>query len=94
MSAPSRLGGKAVSYGKPKSFVKAYYEIRFNLDNTRYIPKFDEYTRQEKMRLIDLMLFCDPREIGTWTDERINKQFSRLVKKEISELEKDMTPTS
>ncbi|MER9825125.1 RNA-directed DNA polymerase [Mesorhizobium sp. M0115] len=80
-------------YGKPKKFVKAYYEIRFNMNSTKYIPKFDDYTNEQKIKLIaDMDFFGDDSVVRSWTQERINKRFLQIVKKEVAELEKDVTP--
>jgi retron-type reverse transcriptase len=79
-------------YGLPKRFVRAYYEINFHLDETKYIPKFDEYTFEKKIELIATMDNVETSVIeNTWTEDRINKRFWKLVKKEVSELEKDVT---
>lgn len=81
-------------YGLPKKFIKTYHEIKYNLANTRYIPRFDDYTEQQKIDLIVAMSGEDIDVVRDWTSERINKAFLKLVKKEISELEKDITPVS
>lgn len=87
-----RLGME--QYGRPKRFVKAYHEIKFNLVGSRYIPRFDEYTMDQKIELIAVMLVKDAAEVAAWTQDRINKQFLRLIKREVAELEKDITPVS
>ncbi|TIL56284.1 MAG: RNA-directed DNA polymerase (reverse transcriptase) protein [Mesorhizobium sp.] len=80
-------------YGRPRKFVKTYYEIRFNMNDTKYIPKFDDYTTEQKVRLIaDIDLFGDYDTVRLWSQERINKRFLQIVKKEVAELEKDVTP--
>lgn len=81
-------------YGLPKKFVKTYHEIKFNLANSRYIPRFDDYTEQQKIDLIVAMSGEDINVVRNWSSERINKTFVKLVKKEVSELEKDVTPVS
>ncbi|AYG67444.1 MULTISPECIES: reverse transcriptase domain-containing protein [unclassified Rhizobium] len=87
-----RLGME--QYGHPKRFVKAYHEIKFNFTDSRYIPHFDDYTMDQKMELISVMLVRDLAEIATWAPDRINRQFLRLIRKEVAELEKDITPLS
>ncbi|MGZ2382526.1 reverse transcriptase domain-containing protein [Rhizobium brockwellii] len=87
-----RLGME--QYGKPKRFVKAYHEIKFNLAASRYVPRFDDYTMDQKIELISIMLVRDVSEVQTWTVDRINRQFLRLIRKEVAELEKDITPVS
>lgn len=81
-------------YGKPKTFVKAYHEIKFNVAATKYIPKFDDYTMEQKMQFIGDILNIDPLAVQNWTQDEITKTFKRLIKKEVTELEKDITPVS
>ncbi|ACE92248.1 putative RNA-directed DNA polymerase (reverse transcriptase) protein [Rhizobium etli CIAT 652] len=80
--------------GKPKTFVKAYHEIRFNIAKSKYIPRFDDYSLEKKMQLISDLQGLDLESIRDWTEEKINKTFWRLVRREVSELEKDLTPVS
>lgn len=80
--------------GKPKKFVKAFHEIRFNASKTKYIPSFDEYTVEKKMEMISVMLGIEISTIQDWTAERINSKFWYLVRREVADLEKDLTPTS
>lgn len=87
-----RLGME--KYGHPKKFVKAYHEINFNFENSKYIPRFDEYTKDQKIDLIVMMQARERDVVERWSIERINREFFKIVKKEASELEKDMTPTS
>lgn len=81
-------------FGQPKKFVKAYYEIRYRLDKTKYIPRFDEYSRDQKIALIADMRLLEVREVSNWSNERIDRTFSRIVRKEVAALENDMTPFS
>lgn len=90
----SRAWAKAgmSKFGRPKNFVKSYYEINFNIDDTRYIPKFDDYTLDQKATLIAKFDGKAFGEVRSWPEDRINRRFLRLVKREVSELEKDVTP--
>jgi len=81
-------------FGTPKRFVKAYYEIRYRFDRTKYIPKFDEYDIDQKSKLIADILNKSLAEIQTWSVESIERKFLQLVKKEVSKLEQDVTPIS
>ncbi|WP_105427123.1 reverse transcriptase/maturase family protein [Neorhizobium tomejilense] len=81
-------------FGSPKRFVKAYHEINFNLTSTRYIPRFDEYSTDQKIDLIATMKVIDRAVVANWAIERINRNFFQLIRKEVAELEKDITPLS
>lgn len=81
-------------FGRPKKFVKTYYEIRYNLEKTKYIPRFDEYTKVQKASLIADMTGREDVEIMTWSQDRIDRAFARIVRKEVSQLENDITPFS
>lgn len=82
------------SGSRPKTFVKTYHEIRFNAAATKYIPRFDDYTIEKKMMLIAELQEIDLSDVRDWTEDKIEKTFWRLVRKEVSELEKDLTPVS
>ncbi len=81
-------------YGKPKTFIKTFHEIKYNLSATRYIPRFDDYTIEQMMQFIADMEMRELEEVRNWTEDRIRKAFKRHVKREASDLLKDMTPTS
>jgi RNA-directed DNA polymerase len=81
-------------FGKPKTFVKSYHEIRYRLDRTKYIPHFDDYSNEQKATLIADMRSLDVRDVSKWSQDRINITFARIIRKEVSELEKDITPFS
>jgi hypothetical protein len=81
-------------YGTPKRFVKAYHEIKFNLASTRYIPRYDDYSEDQKIDLIATMTSVDRSIVASWAMERINRRFLQLIRKEVAELERDITPLS
>lgn len=81
-------------FGKPKTFVKTYYEIRYHLDKTKYIPRFDEYTSAQKASLIADMKGRELAEVMTWAQDRIDREFAKIVRAEVAQLENDITPFS
>lgn len=81
-------------FGRPKTFVKSYHEIRYRLDKTKYIPRFDEYSREQKATLIADMQFLEVGEVLSWRQDRIDRTFAKIVRKEVAELENDITPFS
>ncbi|MBB3412064.1 retron-type reverse transcriptase [Rhizobium sp. BK316] len=91
-----RLWKKAdfTKYGKAKTFVKTFHEIKYNLATTKYIPRFDDYTVDQMMQFIADLEARDIDEIKNWTEEKVRKTFKKHVKREISDLQKDMSPMS
>ncbi|CUX43754.1 reverse transcriptase domain-containing protein [Agrobacterium genomosp. 13] len=81
-------------YGKPKTFVKTFHEIKYNVAETKYIPRFDDYTIDQMMQFIADFEAISIDEVRDWTEEKIRKTFKRYIKREVSDLLKDMTPTS
>lgn len=73
-----------------KTFVKSYHEIKFRLDKTNYIPNFDTYDNEQKIWTIASLLGRREEEIMAWDIELIEREFSRLVSKEIHDLEEDV----
>jgi RNA-directed DNA polymerase len=70
-------------------FVKTYREIRFNREDTMYIPDFDNYTLADMIRTIALLT----KESGAMVaeDSRVNiqKKFFALIKKQTVQLERE-----
>ena len=73
-----------------KTFIKSVHEIRFNLNETGYIPNFDTYTIQQKVDVICRLSGKLPEELDHLSDDEIDLEFSRLISREISDLEKDV----
>ena len=68
-----------------KKFSKAYFEIKYNLKNSSYIFKPDEYTENEKACLLEKIY-----NIHITDTEMLHKMFWRLVYRKISENERDL----
>jgi RNA-directed DNA polymerase len=73
-----------------KTFIKAYHEIRFNGDDTTYIPNFESYTDERKVEIICLLKGMNPEEVGAWDVQTINEAFWKLISKEVAYLEEDL----
>lgn len=66
-----------------KRFRRAYYEMRYNLHGTKYVPNFDNYTLAQKRDLLmQLGIRC--------LEDDIETTFHKLIVKTASELEKDV----
>ncbi|WP_341991355.1 reverse transcriptase domain-containing protein [Azorhizobium sp. AG788] len=81
-------------FGRPKTFVKTYYEVRYRLDKTTYIPRFDEYSKAQKASLIADMMGHEVAGVMAWPQDRIDRTFAKIVRKEVAQLENDITPIS
>ena len=73
-----------------KTFVKSYHEIRYNLENTKYIQKFEEYSFDEKIDVICLLTGKDKTEVITLDVDAIEAMFRKCASKEVEQLEKDL----
>lgn len=73
-----------------KSFKKSYYEIRYNLNNSSYIPNFDKYDISQKKEVIAILSRKRAVEIETMDVTQIEREFERLIGREVSELERDL----
>ncbi len=56
-----------------KQFIKSYHEIRFNLDETSYIPNFDNYDLGQKTEVVAILLGISLIEAQTF-DAEINRK--------------------
>lgn len=86
----SRVGLPQEHRQRIKRFIKSYHEICFNLDQTTYIPKFDEYDLNAKAEVVAILLGRPLEEILTFDAESIERNFSRLLGQEVHDLENDV----
>lgn len=73
-----------------KKFVKSYYEIRFNVNDSKYIPNFNEFSIGEKINAIASLTNHKAEIISTWTAQAIEEVFKRTIAKEVMDLEQDI----
>lgn len=76
--------------GEVKTFKRAYYETKFNLSDTKYIPKFDDYTYNQKVDVVRILSGKEKPQIEAMDFFDLENDFSRLIGKEVSELERDL----
>ena len=86
----SGLGGLPIDPGSVKTFKKSYYEIKFNLENSTYIPNFDKYDLDQKKNVIAILSNRRREEVDAMDVALIEHEFNRLIGREVSELEKDL----
>lgn len=78
-----KLAGKI----KIKRFVRAYFEIRQALHETKYIPNIDNYSFEDKKTL--LMDIYDM-DLSGLSEEKIEINFRKIMAREIRDIEKDI----
>jgi RNA-directed DNA polymerase len=85
-----RVGFPADRIPDVKTFVKSRHEIRYNLINTSYIPNFDEYKLGQKSEVVAILTGQSLDVVMGMDVQSIEDQFSRLLSKEIQDLEQDV----
>lgn len=75
---------------KIKTFIKSYHEIRYNANNTDYIPDFGQYSIEQKVEIICLLTNKEPAEVTTWNVALIEERFRKCTLREVVQLEKDL----
>lgn len=80
-----------VDCSKIKRFVRTFYEINYNMRNSRYIPDFSNYSLQDKKELLSRVFWQD---IANLNDEEIDHYFYKVVYQSLTDLEKDMQSIS
>jgi hypothetical protein len=73
-----------------KSFRKAYYEIRYNLIDSSYIPNFDKFDLDAKADTVAILSYRSDAQVEAMDAQSIESEFNRLIGREISELERDI----
>lgn len=86
----SELRGKEVDLTLVKSFKKSYYEIRYNLESSGYVPNFDRYTLEQKQEVVSILWPRPLEQVAAMDVQVIESEFNRLVGREVSELERDL----
>lgn len=71
-----------------KSFVKAFYEIKYNINVTNYIHRPDELSLDEKIKLLEEVFKISSHQLRD--KNIIEKLYWKLVYKPIQEYEKDI----
>jgi RNA-directed DNA polymerase len=84
------VGCPPENIGRLKTFVKSYHEINFNINHTSYIPNFDTYTIEQKTEVVSILSGRPLEEIRVFDIEMLERQFGRLLGKEIRDLEQDV----
>lgn len=77
--------------GELKSFVRTFHEAKRSNDAHRYIPNFDTKSIEEQRELLELYGL---ENLGTMTEEQVNRAFKRRIRRETSELEQDIEGSS
>ena len=73
-----------------KKFVKSWHQIRFHINETRYIPNFDLYDHEAKARAVSALSRRPLLEILAMDFEEVERQFSRYISREVHDLEQDV----
>jgi hypothetical protein len=85
-----RVGFPADRIVDIKRFVKSYHEIKYNLRNTNYIPNLDLFDMNDRMFAIAALSHRTIEELSTWDVQAIEQEFSRLMSREVQDLEQDV----
>ncbi|NCH12747.1 reverse transcriptase domain-containing protein [Cronobacter sakazakii] len=74
-----------------KSFVRTFFQIKYNRRETNYIPNFDEYDISQKSHVLTHYFNKDVRGM---TEEQINYHFNKRIAKQVKDIETDVKDAS
>lgn len=86
----SKAYGLSTTHTQIRTFVKAYHEIRFNSDNTQYIPNFDDMADSEKIDIICTLTKVARVTLEALDSIELDTKFQEVIYKETASLEKDL----
>lgn len=86
----SRLGLSKEQRGIIKRFVKTWHEIRYNMLETTYVPNFDLFDFSQKANAVAALSGRNIGEILAMDVENVEALFSRLISREVHDLEQDV----
>ncbi|HFP0478598.1 TPA: reverse transcriptase domain-containing protein, partial [Escherichia coli] len=72
---------------KLKSFVRAFFQIKYNRRETSYIPNFDEYDITKKTYVLTHYF---NKSVKGMTDEEIDYHFNKRISKQVKDIETDV----
>ena len=70
-----------------KRFVRTYHEIRQALHTTSYVPNFDKYTIDDKRNVVSRVY---KKDFSKADEHTVEDFFSKIISKEIRDIEKDI----
>lgn len=73
--------------GKVKKFIRTYKEIKNNLSDTKYIPKFDSFSLDDQK---DFLIRICRIDIENKNEEKINRLFNNTIFSNLKRLERDI----
>lgn len=76
---------------KLKSFVRAFFQIKYNRRETSYIPNFDEYDMADKIYVLSHYF---NKAVKGMTDEEIDYHFNKRIAKQVKDIETDVKDAS
>jgi hypothetical protein len=72
----------------PKSFVRAFYQIKHHIYETRYIPNFDKFSVDDMKQILEGYFGFE--NLDKMTSRQIEHNFKKKVSKHIKDLETDL----
>jgi len=75
---------------KVKRFIKAYHEVRFNADESKYFPDFDNFNATQQKNHLRFIGIHKPHILNGMSDAEVFIAFRKSISKEIADAEKDM----
>lgn len=85
-----KMANKLDSNLNLKKFTRTYHEIKKNMQQTSYIPNFDNFTTKEKL---SILITCRV-PVNTQNEESIDFVFRSFIRKNLKELEQDINNIS
>ena len=86
----SRMGFSVEQRSKIKRFVKTWHEIRYKMLETTYIPNFDLFDFSQKVNAVAALSGRKLAEVLSMDIESVETLFSRLISREVHDLEQDV----
>ena len=74
-----------------KRFIRTFFDITKSLNNLKYIPNFDNYTVEQKKKILADIYKVD---LDKLSDDDVNTLFFKNISSEIRDIEKDIQPIS
>ncbi len=72
---------------KVKSFVRAFFQIKHNRRETKYVPNFDSYSEEEKKYVLEHYFSKNTENL---TSREIDYQFKKRISRQVKDIETDL----
>lgn len=75
---------------KPKSFVKAYFQLKHHIYESQYIPNFDEFSVDDMKNSLKTYFGFEQKKLNKMTHRKVTYLFLKRISRQVKDLDTDL----